>query len=348
MENTIKKITSTFAVLALALTFAVAGVVAGNLNLAQATDDAPEPVATVTGNAQFDAQLAANNLTPAVNDLGTVAVPFTGNRAIPSNLSDVYNTVTKVSIVFEPGHKYQFKIFLADSAAYASSMIGLHSDDGAVVYAGNANSDDHSSLIPSTGYSTPQDQWLSYTDLNDSDTPIVITYTYIGLGGEITIKDVTNEDADNAKTTIAANFPNDAALTPDNKGNITWNGVSTDGKKVTVTFPAGTVQPGDTVYFYIYSNATYVATAVVGDDLKAVVDLTGQAVGTHKLAVFDANGAIIGWEDLVINADGSIALGTGLASDLASISVVAPVAVLVVLAGLGVVAYRRFSATSNA
>jgi LPXTG-motif cell wall-anchored protein len=104
--------------------------------------------------------------------------------------------------------------------------------------------------------------------------------------------------------TPAAPVATDADLTSANEGGVTG---TQSGNTATVTVPAPAA-PNDLVYVYGYSTATPIGFFTVNASNQIVVSLSALPKGSHKLAIIDANGDLIGW--LLVAATGDPTLPT--------------------------------------
>ncbi|WP_159501307.1 hypothetical protein [Microbacterium sp. 18062] len=99
-----------------------------------------------------------------------------------------------------------------------------------------------------------------------------------------------------------APFATDEGLTSDNAGDVTG---FQDGTVVTITLPG--TQPGDWVYLYAYSTPIPVGWIQVDENRQVRVDVAALTAGTHKLAVLDEDGELIGWTTATVTASESTA-----------------------------------------
>jgi hypothetical protein len=144
----------------------------------------------------------------------------------------------------------------------------------------------------------------------------------------------------------------DAALAAVAAKNIALAAGSQDAANVRVNLTGDKFYEGQIVYVGAFSTYTSLGAFTVAADAAGLyisgVNLTALAAGNHTLVLSDIDGNVLGAlaVTITVDANGNI-LATGLGS-LDAVSVVAPVVVLVAAGFVGVVAYRRFSATSNA
>ena len=135
------------------------------------------------------------------------------------------------------------------------------------------------------------------------------------------------------------------ALVDGNRNGTTVNpAVATRGQQVTVTVgaaaAAAAAAAGKDVAVWMYSDPTRIATGTLTAAGAITVTVpTDAPLGAHRIAVFDANGTLLGWVDLRIAASGAGGVG-GLAATGAELPIAA-IALALMLLGAGAVAARR-------
>jgi LPXTG-motif cell wall-anchored protein len=150
----------------------------------------------------------------------------------------------------------------------------------------------------SGGQDTPVDSTNTHvTDSNDfGQTPVgVVTAT--DATGSVTVSAFAS-----GIVTPAAPVATDAGLTVANEGGVTG---SQSGNSATVTLPAPAA-PDDLVYVYGYSTATPIGFFTVDANNQIVVSLSALAAGSHKLAIINSNGVLIGWFAVTATGDPSL------------------------------------------
>jgi len=129
-----------------------------------------------------------------------------------------------------------------------------------------------------------------------------------------------------------------ASLTADTKGGIS---VSDDTLKPgqRFTIEVGAAYAGEYVAPFVYSTPVSIGgwRLVASDGTVSAVVPTGLAAGAHRLAVQDAAGAVIGWVDITVLADGTTVVGANLASTGADIAPVLLGGSLLLLLGAALV-----------
>ncbi|MGW8481820.1 lamin tail domain-containing protein [Microbacterium sp. NPDC055903] len=119
-----------------------------------------------------------------------------------------------------------------------------------------------------------------------------------------------------------------------NRGAVEVNpSVAAAGDDVVVS--VGADAAGSTVEVWLYSDPVLLASAALDANGEILVTIPADApAGAHRIAVYDAEGALIGWADLTITADGALA-ATGAELPIAGIVLAA------LLLTLGAVGARR-------
>ena len=130
-----------------------------------------------------------------------------------------------------------------------------------------------------------------------------------------------------------------SALVDGNRNGVTVNpAVAARGQQVTVT--VGAAAGGADVAVWMYSDPTRIATGTLTAAGAITVTVpTDAPFGAHRIAVFDTDGALLGWVDLRVAASGSAGTG-GLAATGAELPIAAIALALMMLAA-GAVAIRR-------
>ncbi|MFT4212606.1 MAG: hypothetical protein QM626_12140 [Microbacterium sp.] len=119
-----------------------------------------------------------------------------------------------------------------------------------------------------------------------------------------------------APTTVPASpVASDAELTAANAGSVTG---TQDGTIVTILLPYAS--PGDWVYVYAFSDPTPVGWIAVDTDKLIRVDVAALPAGAHKLAVLDADGALIGWTAVTVAASETATTSSATSDDVADAS----------------------------
>ena len=124
-------------------------------------------------------------------------------------------------------------------------------------------------------------------------------------------------------------------LVDDNRNGVTVDpAVATRGQKVTVT--VGADAAGDNVSVWMYSDPARIGTGTLTAAGAITVTIpTDAPLGAHRIAVYDADGALLGWADI------RIAGGTGGLATTGSELPVAAIALALMLLVAGTVAVRR-------
>lgn len=136
-------------------------------------------------------------------------------------------------------------------------------------------------------------------------------------------------------------------LVDDNRHGLTVDpSVATRGQKVTITVGAGGT--GTDVSVWMYSDPTRIASGTLTDAGTISVTVPADApLGAHRIAVFDASGALLGWADLRVaagngaGAGGEAGAGVGGLATTGAELPVAAVALALMLLTAGAVAVRR-------
>jgi LPXTG-motif cell wall-anchored protein len=143
------------------------------------------------------------------------------------------------------------------------------------------------------------------------DTPVDYTNTHVADDndfGHTSVAVVTATDATGSVSvtvsgsgivTPAAPVATDAGLTAANEGGVTG---SQSGNTATVTLPAPAA-PDDLVYVYGYSTATPIGFFTVDASNQIVVPLSALSAGSHKLAIINSDGVLIGWVAVAATGD---------------------------------------------
>lgn len=124
-------------------------------------------------------------------------------------------------------------------------------------------------------------------------------------------------------------------LTDDNRGGATVDpAVAARGQKVTVT--VGEEHAGADVAVWMYSDPVRIASgALSASGAISVTIPTDAALGAHRIAVYAADGTLLGWADIRVTAGAG-----GLASTGSELPIAAVALALMLLAG-GAIAVRR-------
>ena len=111
--------------------------------------------------------------------------------------------------------------------------------------------------------------------------------------------------------------------------------VATRGQKVTIT--VGSDAAGDDVAVWLYSDPQRIATGSLSASGAISVTIpTDAALGAHRIAVYAADGALLGWADIRIAAEAG-----GLATTGSELPVAAIALALMLLVAGGVAFGRR-------
>jgi hypothetical protein len=125
------------------------------------------------------------------------------------------------------------------------------------------------------------------------------------------------------------------ALTEAARGSVSVPSTAVRGTTITVS--VGTQYAGDTVSVWLHSAPVLLgARTVAGDGTVRVVVPADTALGAHRVAVLAADGTLIGWDGITITAAGQRLASTGV-----DLGAPAGAALLLLLAGAGLVAARR-------
>ena len=112
-----------------------------------------------------------------------------------------------------------------------------------------------------------------------------------------------------------------------------------------VTIQVGADRAGQQVRVVLFSTPRDLGFATVAADGTVKVTIPADmAAGVHRVAVYDATGALIGWQDVTVAGDGASGSGSG-AGNLPStgagdVGPMIPLGLTLLLAGLGLLAYR--------
>ncbi|MBP5802562.1 lamin tail domain-containing protein [Microbacterium maritypicum] len=134
-------------------------------------------------------------------------------------------------------------------------------------------------------------------------------------------------------------------LVDDNRNGLTVDpSIATPGQKVTVT--VGVKSAGAQVSVWMYSDPSRIASGTLTSAGTIAVTIPADApLGAHRIAVFDANGGILGWADIRIAAGTGTGAGIGTGADglatTGSELPVAAVALALMLLTAGAVVVRR-------
>jgi LPXTG-motif cell wall-anchored protein len=139
-----------------------------------------------------------------------------------------------------------------------------------------------------------------------------------------------------------------SALNDDNRNGVTINpSAAAAGQQVVVT--VGDAQAGTEIAVWMYSDPQRLASGVLDASGRITVTIPADAAaGAHRIAVYDAEGDLIGWGDLQVTAasggatDGGAGAGDGgLANTGGALPVAATVLALLLLSAGGVMLARR-------
>ncbi|WP_223628362.1 alpha/beta hydrolase-fold protein [Microbacterium sp. EST19A] len=150
-----------------------------------------------------------------------------------------------------------------------------------------------------------------------------------------------------------AGGPSEADLTDANRGGVTVPDSVVQGGTAVVS--VGADSAGDSVDVYLFSDPVLLGTRVVKVDGTTTVTIPADAaLGAHRIAVYAADGALIGWAATTVTAatsGGAAAAATGGLSDTggeASVGVLAGALLLLTAGGGLVLATRRRKAVPAA
>jgi hypothetical protein len=172
------------------------------------------------------------------------------------------------------------------------------------------------------------------TSLSDTGTTHKITKADLGFYVSVTVlaKSATEQGSATARTpgaiVPAAPFFSDDKLTSTNQGSIGGSIVST---VVTIKDPSG--KSGDHVFVYGYSTPIQLGWFALGVDKKFTVNIGPLSAGSHKLAVLDDSGKLVGWVQVT-------RAGPSLASSGNNLIAIGAAAVLVVIIVVVIVTAR--------
>ncbi len=130
--------------------------------------------------------------------------------------------------------------------------------------------------------------------------------------------------------------PSEDDLTPGNSGSVTVPDSVVQGGTVTVN--VGTGHAGEQVDVYVFSSPVHLGTHTVSTAGTVTVTVpSGLAAGTHRIAVYAANGSVIGWDSITVTSAGRLA-STG-----AEIGGTVAAAIVLLLTGAGafIISARR-------
>jgi LPXTG-motif cell wall-anchored protein len=124
-------------------------------------------------------------------------------------------------------------------------------------------------------------------------------------------------------------------LVASNNGDVTAPIAAEPGGRVTIN--TGTQNAGAAVSVWMYSTPVEIATGTLDAAGRIAVTIPATApLGMHRLAVFAADGELLGWTSIRIVADGTLAQ-TGSDENDAGLAL----ALLLMLAGLTAIVVRR-------
>jgi hypothetical protein len=141
---------------------------------------------------------------------------------------------------------------------------------------------------------------------------------------------------------LGASTPvSDAALTSDARGTVDAPATARAGSTITVT--VGSALAGETVNVWLHSTPVLLGTRVVADNGTVSVTVPANTVaGEHRLVVLAEDGTLIGWDSITITGAASAGpAGESLASTGADTELPLGVALLLLIAGAGLVVLRR-------
>ncbi len=99
---------------------------------------------------------------------------------------------------------------------------------------------------------------------------------------------------------IPADTPDADDLTDATRGQVTVPATVTPG--ATFRVEVGIALAGDRVGVWLFSEPTHLVTAAVSTDGTVQVTLPATAVGEHRIAVYAADGSLIGWDTITLAA----------------------------------------------
>jgi hypothetical protein len=124
------------------------------------------------------------------------------------------------------------------------------------------------------------------------------------------------------------------SLTSDNRGSVLAPATATPGERITVS--VGAQYAGEQVTVWLYSTPVQIAAGALDASGRIVVTVPADAsLGEHRLAVYAADGELLGWTGLRIVAGDLAATGGGTAGGALALAVV------LLLAGAIALAARR-------
>ena len=130
-----------------------------------------------------------------------------------------------------------------------------------------------------------------------------------------------------------------AGLVAGNAGDVTAPNVAERGG--TVTINVGVQNAGKAVGVWMYSTPVQIASGALDSAGRITVTIPANAtLGTHRLAVYAADGTLLGWTSIRIVADGALA-DTGSEGDASALGM----ALMLMIAGLAAIALRRRART---
>lgn len=137
----------------------------------------------------------------------------------------------------------------------------------------------------------------------------------------------------------SSDVPNEAELTDANRGTITVPSSATPGQQITVGFGPG--QDGNLMNVWIFSIPRQIGAVTVMSGKATVTIPEDTTLGEHRIVVYDADGALLGWDDLSVVAAGGGDELSGTGADVAG--GVAGALLLVSLGGILLAVRRRAS-----
>jgi len=225
---------------------------------------------------------------PATSSLSLTSAPATGSVQ-PGDTVDYTLSVTNTGQVPLTGGVVQVDAAdLVDDADLATLPAGLVTTGSTLRW-----------TVPDTALGATTTTTFSATvKATSSGGTLKATATGATLG-------ITCAACTSTLTTPVASGP--APITEADLTDATRNGVTASpdsvvpGAKVTVTLPTAAYD-GQTVTALLFSSPRTLATATVANRSITVTIPADAALGAHKLALADASGALIGWDDLTLVA----------------------------------------------
>ena len=185
-------------------------------------------------------------------------------------------------------------------------------------------------------YTWSQSDGTKSTPFTNTGTTYRIGKADLGFYIAVTVTARSSTEVGSAKTRTAgavvpaAPFPTDAGLTSANQGQL--KGKVAD-EVVTITDSAGS--SGDHVFVYSYSTPIQLGWLALGPGGKFTVNIANLSPGSHKLAVLDSDGGLIGWVQVTRN-------GPPLSSTAnSSIAIIAAAVLVLAIAAIIVTALLR-------